>query len=230
MAKIKEKEIALVLRKNGESIQKIAERVKVSKGTVSLWCRNIVLKKEQIKQLVKNQQVGSYKGRIISAEIKRQARIQEESVLRIKGIGEIGKINKRDLFVAGVAMYLSEGYTSPNEIRVGFVNSDPKVILLMLRWFKEICQISKEKIILSIRINKNQKNRIDVVEKYWSQLTEIPLSQFNKTVLINSKSKKVFLNSESYFGTLRIIIRQSTKLRRIINGWVEGLLKKDVNL
>lgn len=226
MAKIKEKEIALVLRRNGESIQKIAEKIKVSKSTVSLWCRNIILKKWQIKQLVKNQQVGSYRGRIISAEIKRQARIQEESVLRIKGIKEIGKIKKRDLFIAGVAMYLSEGYTSSNESRVGFVNSDPKVILLMLKWFKEICQIPKERIILSIRINKNQKNRIDAVEKYWSQVTKIPLSQFNRTVLINAKSKKVFSNSENYFGTLRIIIRQSTKLRRIINGWVEGLLRE----
>lgn len=224
MAKIKEKEAALLLRKNGESIQKIAERLKVSKSTVSLWCRNIVLRKEQIKRLVENQQAGSYKGRINAAEIKRQARIQEERVLKIKGIKEIGKINKRDLFIAGIAMYLSEGYTSPNETRVGFINSDPKIILLMLRWFKEICQISKEKIILSIRINKNQKNRINTVEKYWSQLTEIPLSQFNKTILINAKSKKVFLNSKNYFGTLRIIIRQSTKLRRILNGLVEGLL------
>jgi len=227
MAKIKEKEIALALRKKGESIQKIAERVKVSKGTVSLWCRNVVLKKEQIRRLVKNQQAGSYKGRINAAEIKRQARIQEEIFLRIKGIREIGKINKRDLFVAGVAMYLSEGYTSPNESRVGFVNSDPKVILLMLKWFKEICQIPKEGIILSIRINKNQRNRVDAVEKYWSQLTGIPLSQFNKTVLINAKSKKVFPSSENYFGTLRIVIRQSTKLRRTINGWVEGVLMKE---
>lgn len=227
MAKIKEKEIALILRRKGESIQKIAERVKVSKGTVSLWCRNIILKKEQIKRLVKNQQAGSYKGRIISAEIKRQARIQEESVLRIKGIREIGEVSKRDLFVIGVAMYLSEGYTSPNESRVGFVNSDPKIILLMLKWFKEICQVPKEKVILSIRINKNQKNRIDAVEKYWPQVTEIPLSQFNKTILINTKSKKVFSNSENYFGTLRIIIRQSTKLRRILNGWVEGLLTEE---
>lgn len=224
MAKIKEKETALSLRKKGESIHKIAEKIGVSKGTVSLWCRNIVLKKEQIKRLVENQQAGSYKGRINAAEIKRQARIHEEGVLRIRGIKEIGKVNKRDLFIAGVAMYLSEGYTSSNETRVGFVNSDSKVILLMLRWFKEICQISKEKIILSVRINKNQKNRIDIVEKYWSQLTEIPLSQFNKTVLINTKSKKVFSNFENYFGTLRIIIRQSTKLRRITNGWVEGLL------
>lgn len=48
MAKSKEKNKALKLRQQGESIKKIAKKLKIAKSTISLWCRDIELTPEQI--------------------------------------------------------------------------------------------------------------------------------------------------------------------------------------
>jgi len=224
MAKsIMKKVQARKLRRQGLSIREIAKKLDMHKsGTISMWCRDISLTPKQIERLIKKQKSGGIKG----AEKLRQRRIEEVKMLKEKGIREIGRLSRRDLFIAGVAIYWSEGYTYKNGDQVGFTNSDPKMILLMLKWFKEICKISKERFSLVVRINEIHKNRVKEIENYWSNLTGIPLRQFNKTVLIKSKTKKIYPNPEDYFGTLRIVIRRGTRLRRKIHGWIEGLTKE----
>jgi len=225
MTRTLEKNKALKLRQKGKSINEIATKLNIAKSTVSSWCRNIRLGTEQIERLAKRQESGSYKGRMKFLERIRNKRIKEVTFLRKQGIEEIGKLNKRDLFIAGVAMYWSEGYTYSGGEQVGFTNSDPKMILFILEWLEKICGVSKNNISLQVKINKIHKNRIKEVEHYWSNITKIPLNQFNKTVLIKSKIKKVYPNFHNYYGTLRVTVRRGTKLRRKINGWIEGLTK-----
>ena len=226
MTNITKKLLAQELRRKGWSISEIAKELNTCKGgSISKWCRDIVLTPEQIERLAKQQESGSYKGRMIFVEKSRRQRLREVKLLREQGIKEIGKLNKRDLFIAGVAMYWSEGYTYSSGEQVGFTNSDPKMILFILRWFKEICKVPNDNISCQVKINQIHKNRIKEVENYWSELTAIPLNQFNKTVLIKSKIKKVYPNPETYYGTLRITVRQGTRLRRRINGWIGGLIK-----
>ncbi len=226
MARIIEKEKAIRLRLKGKSINEISGILNLPKSTVSFWCRNIRLGPTQIERLAKRVKSGSYKGRIKFLEKIRRERIEEVEVLRKEGIKEIGKLSKRDLLIVGVAMYWSEGYTYSSGNQVGFTNSDPRIILIILIWFKKICGVSNDRISLQVKINNVHRNRIKKVENYWSKLTKIPLKQFNKTVLIKSKVKKVYSNHDIYYGTLRITIRQGTKLRRKINGWIEGLVRR----
>jgi len=228
MAKFKEKNKALKLRRKGESINDIAKKLKVSKSIVSLWCRDISLSPRQIKRLVEKQKIGSYRGRLKFLERVRNKRIKEAARLRKEGLKEIGKLSRRDIFIAGIAMYLSEGTTFPSKEEVSFSNSDPKVILFILKWFEEICGISNDRFAIQIRINKIHKKRIKKVENYWSKLTGIPLSQFTKTILIKVKNKKIYPNHNIYYGTVRVMVHRGTQLRRKINGWIEGLLNLPV--
>lgn len=222
MAKFKEKNKALELRKQGKSISEIAEKLSVSKSIVSRWCRDIGLTKKQIDALYRKMMIGSYKGRMKFLERVRKLRKEETLKLKKEGIEEIGKIDKRDLFTAGVALYWAEGTKSPNAEETSFSNSDPKMILWMLKWFKEVCNITKDRLVVQIRINEIHKDRVSEVENYWSRLTKIPLNQFTKTVLIKINSKKVYSNNNHY-GTVRITVRKGTQLRRKIIGWIEGL-------
>ena len=223
MAKIEEQTKAQKLRKRGLSINEIAQKINISKGTVSVWCRDIPLSHTQIKRLVEKQISGSYEGRLRAVEKIRQKRQTEVELLRKEGIKEIDKLNKRDLLVAGIAMYWSEGYTAPSNYDVGFTNSDPKMILFMLEWFKNCCKISIDRFSLRVGINKIHKKRVKEVEKYWSDLTEIPLLQFNKPSLKKTETKKIYENYNEHFGTLRIKVRKGTRLRRKIDGWIEGI-------
>jgi len=49
--KTKEKEEARKLRAQGKSVNEIAKILKVSKGSVSLWTKNIILTQDQINNL-----------------------------------------------------------------------------------------------------------------------------------------------------------------------------------
>lgn len=225
MANIIEKNKALKLRAKGKSISEIAEKLNVPKSTVGVWCRNIKLGKEQIKRLTKRQESGSYKGRMKFLERIRKDRLFQTKKLKQEGLDEIKYINKRDLFIAGIAMYLSEGATSESNEEVSFTNSDFRTVLFMKKWFMNICGVSNDRFIIQIRINKIHKNKIDDAENYWSKTIGVPLNQFSKTILIKSKSKKIFPKNNIYYGTIRLKIKKGTQLRRKINGWIEGLLR-----
>jgi hypothetical protein len=228
MIRVLDKNKAIKLRLKGRSINEISKALSVPKSTVGFWCRDVRLTQKQITRLAKRQELGSYKGRMKFLERIRTQRIEETKKLRDEGINDVGKLSKRDLFIAGVAMYWSEGYTYSGGEQVGFTNSDPKMILFILKWFKEICQVADNRFSLQVKINKIHKNRIKKVENYWSDFTGIPLAQFNKTVLIKSKIRKIYPNYNNYYGTLRITIRKGTQLRRKINGWIEGLAREVV--
>ncbi|MCX6760656.1 MAG: hypothetical protein NTZ84_00910 [Candidatus Nealsonbacteria bacterium] len=225
MTRILEKEKTIKLRLKGRSINEISKILNVPKSTAGIWCRDVKLTNKQINRLAKRQESGSYRGRMKFLEKIRKKRIEEVRELKKKGIEDIGKLNKRDLFIAGVSMYWSEGYTYSGGEQVGFTNSDPKMIVFILEWLEKICGILKTNLFLQVKINRIHKKRIKKVEKYWSNLTNIPLDQFNKTVLIKSTTKKIYPNPDVYYGTLRIIVHKGTRLRRKISGWIEGLAR-----
>lgn len=229
MANITKKFQARELRQKGYSISEIAKELSMHKsGSISKWCRDIPLTPQQIERLAKKQLSGSYKGRMIAVEKLRRQRLRETSVLKREGLKEVGKLNRRDLFIAGIGMYWSEGENCQGSEQVSFVNSDYKMILFMLRWFREICKVSDDRFSLQVRINEAHKRRAKDVENYWSDFTGIPLTQFTKTILIKAKSKKIYPNFDEYYGTLRILVRQGTQLRRKIKGWIEGLAKRTI--
>ena len=230
MANIIEKNKALKLRLEGKSISEIAEKLNAPKSTIGVWCRNIKLGKKQIERLEKRQISGSYKGRMKFLEKIRSEILLQTKKLKQEGLNDIKNITKRDLFVSGIAMYLSEGATSESSEEVSFTNSDFRTIIFMKKWFMEICGVLADKFVIQIRINEAHKNKIKNTENYWSKITGVPLSQFTKTILIKSKSKKVYPKNNIYYGTIRLKVRQGTQLRRKINGWVEGLLKNINNM
>lgn len=223
MAKFEERNKARKLRRKGRSINEIAERVNASKSSVSKWCRNISLAPKQIERLAQRQKNGSYKGRMKYLEKIRKKRMKEVARLKRQGIKDISELSKRDFFLSGVAIYWGEGATSPSREEVSFYNSDPKMVIFMLKWFREICKVSTSQFSIQIRINEIHRDRVKKVEKYWSQLMGISLAQFTKTILIKSKSKKIYSNLDNHYGTVRIMILRGTQLRRKINGWIEGL-------
>ena len=221
---IKKKMLAQQLRKNGFSIGEIANNLDMIKsGSISKWCKDINLTAQQKDRLKKKEIIGGENGRKIFLDNLKKKDMEAEQ-LREEASNELGIINKRDLFIAGIAMYWSEGYKYKGGNQVGFTNSDPNMILFMLGWFQDICGISRDRITLQVKINESHKNRIKDVEVYWSEVTNIPLDQFNKSVLIKSKSKKIYDNYDNYFGTLRITIRSGGLiLRKKIMGWIDGL-------
>ena len=73
--KLEEKKLAQFYRSKGESYGEIQKKIKVSKDTLSRWCRDIILSPEQLERLRDNKRLGADKGRLISAKNQQQLRI-----------------------------------------------------------------------------------------------------------------------------------------------------------
>ncbi len=222
MAHIYKKELAQKLRKEGLSIKEISKKIKSNKSTVSYWCRDILLTKEQLGRLQDKQKAFGMKAILAVAEKKRKQRIEDTALHTERGAQDVGVITKRDLFMLGLALYWGEGYKK-GSAETGFTNSDPFVIKMILRWFTECYGIQKEDFILRVSINQLHEERIDDVVNYWAQITHLPIGQFTKPSLIKTKTVKVYANHNQHFGTLRVKVRRGTNLRRRILGSLKHL-------
>lgn len=219
MAKFKEKIKAHKLRKQGWSIKEIAKKLKISKGTVSIWCRDIKLTKKQRLELEQKMIEGGHRGRLKGVETLKKRYLERVELFKKEGAKQIGRITKRDLFIAGIGLYWGEGDKKDNNIRIG--NSDPKMIKFILYWLKEVWDINNDRIKLHIGINYIHKKRLEKVKKYWAKVTGISENQFGKIVLIKAKNKKVYDNFNNHYGTLSIRVRKSSSLKYQMDGMLE---------
>lgn len=217
--KIEDKLIAQDLRKRGCSYKEILDRVKVSKDTISRWCRDIKLTKNQEERLINNKKIGQKKGSIIAAKKKRLQRIQNIKNIYISAKKQIGILDKRDRFIAGLSLYAGEGNKTDGQ--VGFANSDPNLIKFMMGWFKEFCVIPMDKYRGALWIHEGLDDFR--AKKYWAKITGIPIQQFYKTYIAKNKvnSNKIRKNIHQY-GVFAIRFSNCIIQRKII-GWISAM-------
>lgn len=221
MAKSELKIKARKLRKQGESVRSICNKLSLSKSTVSLWVRDIILSVEQLEELRNRQIKGSEKGREIGALMQKQRRLNLIEKYKNEGTKELQKISSNELKLVFLALYWAEGSKKGNSLR--FCNSDPKLINLMTKSLKENFNIPVEMFSLRVGINEIHKEREEIVKKYWSEITHMPLSHFRKTSFKKSKVYKIYDNFNEHYGTLDVTILKSAELYYKIMGLIEGL-------
>lgn len=226
MAKSRERLQARELRRKGESIREIAKKVSVARSTISLWCRDIALTNDQLEALVERDRLGGARGRVVAAELAKKRKNERVSLNEKVGFERIGKISNRELFLVGIALYWAEGSKGVRSERFVFVNSDPKMIVVMIRWLRECIHVNDEDIVCRVGINEAHRERIKDVENYWSNVTGIQLSQFKKASFKKVVNKKIYENFYEHYGTLDLLVRKCTKLFYEIIGSIDGLSDK----
>lgn len=206
------------LRAQGLSLMEISERIKCSKSSVSGWVRDIPLTAGQIARLKSKQD----KGRANAANhpnSPKQVWGKIRSDIVTSAIQEIPVApSNLALKVVGTALYWGEGYKAVINM-VSFSNSDPKMIALMMKFFREICKVPKIKFRGAVHIHPH----LDKIkaEKFWSKVSGISLTQFHKTQFGISRASKHKRDSLP-LGTFNIIICD-TRLQSRIRGWIKGL-------
>ena len=104
-----EKLKAQALRRRGLSYKEILKHVNAAKSTLSAWCRDIELTDKQRERLYSRKEAGQRKGSVIAARNKQLKRWADEKRLRESGIKDVGRLDKNQRFLIGVALYASEG-------------------------------------------------------------------------------------------------------------------------
>ena len=217
--RIEDKFQAQKLRRKGLSYKEILTKIYVSKSTISSWCKDIELTKEQKLRLLSKKQFGQRKGSLVAADNKRRARILRTELIRKEAKKEVGKISKRDKFIAGVALYVAEGQKGDG--KGGFANSDPELIKFMTKWFMQIAKLPLSKLRGAIWLHEGLSET--KAKNFWSELTGIPKNQFHKTYIarVKSDSRKIRKNIHQY-GVFAIRFSDSSVHRKIM-GWIYAL-------
>lgn len=221
MTKIHARIKALELRKAGHSYNHIASDVEVSKGTLSVWLADVPYtpNNETIARIGK--------ARAASGEAKSKLKRQSIQRAREEAREDMGEVSKRDLFMLGLGLYIGEGAKSTEQIV--FVNSNPEILNIMIRWFTEIIGLKNRNIKIRLHVYPDCNVRKSI--HFWSEKTRIPVSQFLKTQIDWRKDKKAVKLGKLPYGTAHLTVnclgekRFGAFLTRKIIAWSDQVLK-----
>lgn len=215
MKRVQQKE-SLELRRTGMSIKEIAKVVGVSKASVSVWVRDVSLSAKQRKQLTER---GQSRDVIEKRRENRIANTLAKHQLIIDAAGaQIPSLSKHELLLVGSALYWGEGgKTKTGMARIA--NSDPRVIKFMMRFFTEICEVKPEK--FRGHVHTFSHLNAGKAERYWSEVSGIPTSQFFKTYAKPSIAGSGHKDSTPY-GTFQIYVCD-TRVFLTVKGWIQRI-------
>ncbi len=212
------KEMARTMRQAGESISVIARKIGASRSSVSVWVRDIVLSDEQTMLL----KARWHSPAMIAA--RRDSRLRNESTKRQLIIDEAAQdilsMSAYELLLVGTALYWAEGGKTQRLVR--FSNGDPKMMILMMRFFREICSAPEEKLRGHIHIHSSLN--VDEAENYWSEVTKIPRAQFFKTYNKPNISSKNTGKTSLPHGVCDVYVLDA-RLFLKIQGWISAMSK-----
>jgi hypothetical protein len=180
MNRLKLKEKVKKFRKKGKTYSEIQKSlgIAIPKSTLSYWCSNIKLPKEYQDRIQKIILKNAHKGRATALIVNR---IKREKYL--KSVADRNKhlarlLENKDIAKIALAMlYLGEGSKKQRGFMT-FANSDPFIISLFLSSLRYCYNIDESKFRCTLMCRADHK--IKKLEKFWSQVTKIPLSQFYK--------------------------------------------------
>lgn len=216
--RLEDKRRAIELRLQGKSYGEIKNIIpSLSKSTLSGWLKNVKLSPEQKRRLKSNLEKITCDARIKSAWTKKKRRIEQIKYIFDRAKKELPYFLNNPLFLVGLSLYWAEGSKKSGET-IQFANSDPQMIKIMMKWFREICKVPKEKIRAHIYIHKIYKS--ERCEEFWSKITGIPVSKFGKTTYKPTPHK--IKRNLDYKGVCRIDIGNVNLFRKMM-GWQQGL-------
>jgi hypothetical protein len=190
---------ALNLRKRGLSLSEISGLIDIPKNTIQGWVKNVKLTKKQKARLKKKEIECGRKGLQKALKINREkiAKWKEDVRLRTEKFKNI-IAKKSDIakLLCGI-LYLCEGAKYPATRQLIFGNSDPRMIKSFLGLLRKNFNIDEKKFRCRIMHRYDQNGR--TLNKYWSELTKIPLSQFYKSYK-DKRSKGKVTKNKNYKG------------------------------
>ncbi len=212
MAKSLERIRARELRRKGESVKEIARLLGVSSGTVSIWTRDVPLTAAQRAHLRERQIAAGHKGRMMGAEANKEKKAARIRIAESEAREAIRSLSPEQLFFVGLGLYWGEGAKAESSSSLAVVNSDPRVIVLMIRWFLECYGVERERFMPRVFISDTHRDREEIITEYWATTLAIPRSQFRKMIFLD-KGKKIYENRDMYYGVLALRVSKGKDIR-----------------
>lgn len=197
------KEPAIALRRTGKTYTQIQEHfdVKIPPSTLSTWFQDANFSSKEIEIIVtngKNRIRNGHQKSLVTKQIAREKRFQE---IRNRLAPLVNELENKDIAkIVLITLYWCEG-SKNRKGELSFGNSDPRIIKLFLKSLRGCYAVDESKLRCTLQCRADQN--IQELEKYWSKITGVPLSQFYKAKVdkrtIGKPSKKL-----DYKGVCRI--------------------------
>jgi len=193
----------ITLRESGKTYSEIRKiiGINIPKSTLSNWCGNIPLSLQQQQRVERLMMLGADKGRATALVVNKLRREKYIQTVRDRVSHLASKLKDKNTSKIALAMlYLGEG--SKKQLgSLMFGNSDPATVKLFLELLRYCYKIDENKFRCTLQCRADQN--IKKLEKFWSDVSKIPPTQFYKARIdprtIGKPSKKL-----DYKGVCRI--------------------------
>jgi len=210
-AKFREKELAIKLRKSGESYNRIRKTIGVSKGTLSLWLRDMPLSKKRIRELRDWNEVRIERYR----ETRRRTRDALLTEIYKEEKKLIMPLSNRDLFIAGLFLYWGEG-AKTKIAELSLSNTDPAIVKVFICWLEKVFSINRKKLRVRLHIYKDMDAKQELL--FWSKALGISLLQFKKPYVKSTSRSSITYKNGFGHGTCQINIGGAKIAKRVLMG------------
>lgn len=219
-AKDDKHEQAREMRARGHTYDEIAAQLGVSKGSVSLWVRDMPRTGRLSYEEYRRRNAEGVARYWASEAPLRAARRQ--AITDAAG-AEIGALSDREILIAGAIAYWCEGCKSkphrPSE-QMAFINSDPQLIRFFMR-FLTVAGVSPDR--LTCRLHIHESADVAAAQRFWLDVTGLPDTQFKRPTLKRHNPRTVRKNTgQDYHGCLIIKVRRAAELYRKVEGWARA--------
>lgn len=216
------REQAIELRHGGCSVPEIATVLGVAKSTAYLWVRHLPLDEESAQE---RRAEHSRKINETRWEPLRQQRDAERAAVNAAEAAWVGQLSDREVRLLGAVAYWCEGTKakpwSPHTCRVQFINSDPALVLLFVR-FLEL--LGEDRAKLDYRVSIHESADAEAAGRWWAAVVGVPSEIFRRPTLKTHKPSTVRHNvGDAYRGCLGISVPKSRSLYWRVEGLMQGI-------
>ncbi|HEY4526999.1 MAG TPA: hypothetical protein VJK53_04115 [Candidatus Paceibacterota bacterium] len=218
-ALVREKELAVLLRKRGYSYRDILKSVPVAKSTLSDWLKDAPLTRIEKAALKRRRDGNITRGRIRAAAALSALRLKREHALLVEARAEYKRFVADPWFRTGVALYWAEG--TKRHGGFAFTNSDVEMMRYMVVWTETFLKLPRINMKARLYIHKPYAH--ENLERYWSARLEVPMKNFRKTIY--KPTGLLVKKRPGYKGCLKIIV-DKTSLRLKMLFWQNMLVEE----
>jgi transposase len=218
------RETAIEMRHDGYSVPAIATDLGVSKSTAYLWTRDIPLTATPEEAAARRRRRSKEGAEARWAPLNKE---RDERRLEINTVEQdwVGQLSDREVLLLGATAYWCEGQKAkpwePNRCRVTFINSDPGLVLIFLR-FVEL--VERDRHDLRYRISIHESADVEGAGRWWAEVVGVPFECFARPTLKTHNPSTVRHNvGDPYRGCLVVGVPKSRELYWKIEGLMRGI-------
>jgi transcriptional regulator with XRE-family HTH domain len=219
---------ARVLRADGLSVPKLAAELGVARSTAYQWTRDIPLDADTERAAQRRRRHARHMTET-RWEPYRQARDSARAAENERSAAWVGELSEREVLLLGAVAYWCEGTKTkpwrPHDCRLQFINSDPVLILLFLRFVESL---GVDRAALAYRLSIHKSADVDAAQRWWARCVGVPAESFQRPTLKVHKPATLRRNvGDSYRGCLTVYAPRAAALYWKVEGIMRGIALAD---